>query len=600
MAKAKSAAIILTIYTLLSSLLAAQAGTQAGTQAVDRARVLYNGGSFQEAYDLIVSRIPENSADANLRKSAASLLAYMGVSEYEYRNFKNAYASFSQALDYQPDNAVAAQYARRMQAEMNVSTLRNEGEADSPGPAASTSPIGASELQSLIGKVWEEEEKLSRAEKLQSAEKENEALRRQLEQQRSLNDETIQLLQRIAEKQADAASRPDPALQALTTAVGDQTEILKSGSRTSALIAAALVILGSILLGTIALIAVLAVRARKLRPSGAAPEVFPGFAGPALPGAQTAGLATPERILLEYSGGDGPAAEDSSIQRLALRAARLQRLVEEAKLGKGWDAVRSCMDELDPALKAEILQMAEDKLEQGDLLSNQAVLPVIFPFLSEDDDYLRGRAEGIASSALLGDEAEGASGPFSVKSLMRIPEKLRTVLLGRDQSIATAKLSRSIARQMGFSEEDARSIYKATIAHDAGYLMLEPDRLAGILQKKELDAGDFEFIKSHTLKGPDYFEGQEIPEDIRDAMLYHHERNDGSGYPNGFRRDQIPLFARVIGVAESYIALMANRPDREKLGSAGAMAIIRDARTKFDRDIVDALGAVVNPGGAAK
>jgi len=602
MAKASRVGIVLSIFLILCASLAAQSGTQ----VIDQARVLYNSGSFQKAFDLIDKNVTPQTADENLKKSAILQLNLMGVSEFEFENFKSAYACFKKVSSLQPDNALASQYKQSIESTMDVNALKDKDAATSAGtaPTAGTS-AKAPDVQSLISKVWAEEQALSQTEKSQATLKENVNLQAQLAQQRSLNDETMQLLKRIAEKQANPTIviQSDPALQALTTVVGDQTKIMKSGSWTNVLTIIAVILLGLIILGAMLLFVVILVRSRRPRRAGEAPSPFAGFAGPALPGVQQEALAAPERPLLEYIASNPENADEAEVQKLVMRATRLTRMIEEAKLGgKGWDSVRSYLDELNVELKAEILQLVEDKIEQGELLSNQAVLPIIFPFLTDYDDYLRDRAEKTAAAALIASEADEAAetGPFDLKALLAIPEKLKTVLIGRDQSLSTAKLSRSIARQLGFSADDCQSVYKAAIAHDAGYLMLESDALAAILRKPQLSDGDFQFIKSHTLKGPEYFGDAEVPEDIRDAMLYHHERNDGSGYPNGLKKDQIPLFARVIGVAESFTALMANRPDREKLEVASALAIIRDSRAKFDQDIVAALAAVVKSGGARK
>jgi hypothetical protein len=602
MAKASRVGIVLSIFLILCASL----GAQSGTQVIDQARVLYNSGAFQKSFDLIDKSITPQTTEENLKKSAASLLAYMGLSEYDLLNFKNAYACFRKADDLKVGNSLASQYRQSIESTMDISTLKNKDETAAAGTG--TTPVGpakAPDVQSLISKVWAEEQALSQTEKTQATQKENANLQAQLAQQRSLNDETMQLLKRIAEKQANptVVVQSDPALQALTTVVGDQTRIMKSGSWTNVLTIVAIILLGLIILGAMVLFLIILARSRRPRHIGEAPMPFAGFAGPALPGSQQEALAAPERPLLEYVASNPGSADEAEVQKLVLRATRLTRMIEEAKLGgKGWDSVRSYLDELSVELKAEILQLAEDKIEQGELLSNQAVLPIIFPFLTDYDDYLRDRAEKAAAAALIAsdDDEAAEAGPFDLKALLAIPDKLKTVLIGRDQSLSTAKLSRSIARQLGFSAEDCQSLYKAAIAHDAGYLMLESDALAAILRKPQLSDDDFQFIKSHTLKGPEYFDGVEVPEDIRDAMLYHHERNDGSGYPNGLKKDQIPLFARVIGVAESFTALMGTRPDREKLEVASALAIIRDSRAKFDQDIVAALAAVVKSGGARK
>jgi energy-coupling factor transport system substrate-specific component len=123
---------------------------------------------------------------------------------------------------------------------------------------------------------------------------------------------------------------------------------------------------------------------------------------------------------------------------------------------------------------------------------------------------------------------------------------------------------------------------------------MDEDQLKRVLGKPMLAEEDFEFIRGHTKKGVEYFKGVKMPEEFKDAILHHHERNDGSGYPKGLKGDAIPLFAKIIGVAETYVALTSMRPYREKLSYEAAIAVIRDGVGKrFDREHIDALAEAV-------
>ena len=100
--------------------------------------------------------------------------------------------------------------------------------------------------------------------------------------------------------------------------------------------------------------------------------------------------------------------------------------------------------------------------------------------------------------------------------------------------------------------------------------------------------------------GIGYFGEIELPVEFKNAIVHHHERNDGSGYPDGLRKESIPLFAKLIGIAETFSALVSKRPYRNKRDVAYALAIISDgARSKFDAAHVEALVKVASSIGAA-
>jgi HD-GYP domain-containing protein (c-di-GMP phosphodiesterase class II) len=331
--------------------------------------------------------------------------------------------------------------------------------------------------------------------------------------------------------------------------------------------------------------------------------------------------AAPGPFLLDVSptpgsgeGMEGPG--QNSLLGDLLRAERLKRMYDQVKNGSlNWDTVRDYISELDKELRADVLKVVETKLLENDLITPQAALSVLFPYLTEYDDFLREKAEYLAKRALEAeygkqtgrfDEGElpvdaDDDSPLGVKRLMEIPASLKTALKGRDGSLRTAKIVRGICRFLGFSSEDGSTAYRAALAHDAGYLLLDANRLQRVLAKNKLNEEDLRFIRSHAKKGADYFSGSKLPKAFRDVILCHHERNDGSGYPGRLSGSHIPLFAKIVGVAETFVALTSERPYRERFSPESALAIIKDlARVKFDRDHVTALTEFVLKTGAGK
>ena len=638
------------------------------TGFLDTAMTLYGQNRYQEAYDLIVQKVPEATAAAALKTASSQTLTDIGTSEYKRRNFKNAYECFKKALKFVPTNSVATQSYLKIKKEQDVNNLKNEwvppvtaappaiteapsatpsgtdgttgaagtvnaqGSQGSQGPQgaqpAVTSAVTNENINALLQKLDTTANQLTSLQSSdQATRKENEYLRSQIEQQRGM-------LQQIQVQQAKAPATivtSAPAVSAENQAVIQQTlkllgevtnKLVEQQNNPVAPAPAAsiypqwlLIALVSfilvLILGLVLVVLFLFARAKSRR--NAQGRDVASYSFPM----ETSFLGSPSvpRPMLDFRSEGGGREErslsvqDSGLKRDLLKADHLNRLYEEVRNGTlSWETVRKYIGEMEVELKASILKIVEAKLDEGDLVSNEAILPVLFPFLNDYDAFIREKSEKLAHSALTSSTGGGTetkminedAGPFDVKMLMAVPEKLKTILKGNDQSLVVAKLSRGIAKHLGMSSIDCQDIYRASLAHDAGYLMLDQERLQKIIAKTEITDEDMEFIQSHTIKGSLYFGELEIPENIRGALLYHHERNDGSGYPEGLRKDAIPVFAKIIGVSETFAALIARRPQREKVEYTQALAIVRDSRTKFDREIIDALCSVVQSSGSFK
>jgi HD-GYP domain-containing protein (c-di-GMP phosphodiesterase class II) len=188
-----------------------------------------------------------------------------------------------------------------------------------------------------------------------------------------------------------------------------------------------------------------------------------------------------------------------------------------------------------------------------------------------------------------------ARGHIDAAMLQRIVEELRSALHGRDHSAITAKLSREIAKELGLSVEEQNGIFAAALAHDAGYLMLDSQELKRIIRDGAQREEEDEFLKSHVALGPGYFGAVELPNSLRDALLYHHEREDGSGYPGGLSGDAIPRVAKIIGVCETFVTLLGDQDAGKRSTMAQAVAAIKDgAGVTYDPSIVTALTRIVD------
>ncbi|MDD4908304.1 MAG: HD domain-containing protein [Candidatus Omnitrophica bacterium] len=163
----------------------------------------------------------------------------------------------------------------------------------------------------------------------------------------------------------------------------------------------------------------------------------------------------------------------------------------------------------------------------------------------------------------------------------------------RDESTGThlvkiADYSTEIAREMGLSKKDIDNLRYASPMHDIGKIVI-PD---AILKKPGgLTPEEREVMKTHTTLGGDIFKNSKAPllRVARTISMTHHERFDGTGYPNGLRGADIPLFGRIVSVADVFDALTSKRPYKEAYGFDEAVELIKEGSgTQFDPAVVRA------------
>ncbi len=149
-----------------------------------------------------------------------------------------------------------------------------------------------------------------------------------------------------------------------------------------------------------------------------------------------------------------------------------------------------------------------------------------------------------------------------------------------------ADIACAIARGMGLAEWDIKGIQIAGLLHDVGKLSVP----AEILTKPgKLSTTEFNIIRSHPQVSHDILEMIEFPWPVKEAVVQHHERLDGSGYPDGLAQEGITKEAKILGVADVVEAISSHRPYRPALGLEFAMReIIKNRGVLYDTDAVDA------------
>ncbi len=160
----------------------------------------------------------------------------------------------------------------------------------------------------------------------------------------------------------------------------------------------------------------------------------------------------------------------------------------------------------------------------------------------------------------------------------------------RGHSDRVAHLSAEIAGALGFSAEQVEQVRIAGIVHDVGKIGV-PE--AVLCKPGRLTDEEFDKIKLHPEIGFRILEGIPGLQAILPGVLHHHERFDGNGYPHGLAGEEIPLLARIIGVADTFDAMSSNRAYRSKMPREVVLAEIRKCSgTQFDPRVADAFLAL--------
>ena len=156
--------------------------------------------------------------------------------------------------------------------------------------------------------------------------------------------------------------------------------------------------------------------------------------------------------------------------------------------------------------------------------------------------------------------------------------------VGHQQRVA--RLACSIAQEMGLDSEQIEGLGMGATIHDVGKIYLPAEILS---KPTKLAVLEFELIKSHSQVGYDILKDIEFPWPIADIAYQHHERLDGSGYPQGLKGDEICLEAKITAVADVVEAMSSHRPYRPSLGIDKALEEIECHRAeKFDAAATDA------------
>lgn len=156
------------------------------------------------------------------------------------------------------------------------------------------------------------------------------------------------------------------------------------------------------------------------------------------------------------------------------------------------------------------------------------------------------------------------------------------------------ELAIAIGKEMNITEEQLQGVKYAAMIHDIGKISVPSDILS---KPGKIGKSEFEVVKGHSQTGYELLAKIDFPWPIADIVHQHHEKLDGSGYPNGLKDDDILIEAKIISVADTVEAMTAHRPYRAALGIDKALKEITTNKGKlYDSNVVDACVNIFSSG----
>lgn len=177
----------------------------------------------------------------------------------------------------------------------------------------------------------------------------------------------------------------------------------------------------------------------------------------------------------------------------------------------------------------------------------------------------------------------------TVRSLVSAIEAKDAYTRGHSQRVA--ELSKAIGHVMGLKGADLGNLEVAALLHDIGKIGVSTEVLNA---KGQLGSDGWKQIRAHPDIGADLVSEIELLKVISQVVRHHHEKYDGSGYPDNLVGESIPLHSRILAVADAYDAMTSRRAYRDAMPESAALQEIRQlAGKQFDARVVQALAAVV-------
>lgn len=152
-----------------------------------------------------------------------------------------------------------------------------------------------------------------------------------------------------------------------------------------------------------------------------------------------------------------------------------------------------------------------------------------------------------------------------------------------NHGICVSNLTYLLAQSMDYDESICYELAIAGLVHDIGKLKLSRYLYGRSEDKYDID--DVEYMKMHSEMSYEILKDYDLSDIVMDAVLYHHENYNGSGYPYNLKGEDIPFGARVMRIADTFTALISDRPYRRAFDMESAMQIIIDEIDCYDMEV---------------
>jgi cyclic di-GMP phosphodiesterase len=229
-------------------------------------------------------------------------------------------------------------------------------------------------------------------------------------------------------------------------------------------------------------------------------------------------------------------------------------------------------------------------------------IPVVL-VVDHDDEVLAEKARGAGADDVCARPLDPATLVAVVRAQLRI-HRLRSQIYALEGAVLTlaravedrdhrssgqaekvAHWALELGRATGLPREEQTLLYKAALLHDVGSVAVPVEVLT---KQARLDPNEFNTVKQHPVVGEEIVRALPGSDRLLPAVRHHHERIDGAGYPDGVAGDSIPLFARIIAIADAFVAMTSDRPYRQRRTRADAISRLRQGAGKqWDTSLVE-------------
>jgi len=151
--------------------------------------------------------------------------------------------------------------------------------------------------------------------------------------------------------------------------------------------------------------------------------------------------------------------------------------------------------------------------------------------------------------------------------------------------VSSVKIAQCIGQEQMMDADSLKSLEYASVLHDAGEVFVPKAVLA---KPTKLTGKEYKMVKAHPAAGVEIIKHIKALKGVTPIIMYHHENYDGSGYPKGLKKDQIPLGARIMAIVSAFEAMISKKPYRAaKSINEAVMEVSRNSGTQFDPKVVD-------------